>query len=732
MSNRNFDSRVIIQRLQDKNYARNLYLYNTTGQRILHNPQNSNSGALKYTTYHDGSQTMYFRGLIGGGMTVDTGGIFGIPPYPGFGISGSGGSVVPVITAPSAPSITSILSGNQQLTVSFLAPVSDGGSVITDYQYSTNINAFSSIGATVAPFIITGLTNGTTYDVALRAINSVGAGPNAIGTGTPSTSGSISTSWAINIGGVGTDQGFGITTDLNNNVIGVGTFNTSTFIPSYNSVSSNGIISTTSTNLLTGNGGNDAFIVKYTPTGTLSWATNIGGSNSDQALGVTTDINKDIYVTGSFINSTSVNSFNSIVGSTINTTLYGTLIGNSGNIFISKYNTSGLAQWATNIGSPSALSIGYGITSDSNKNIYVVGNYSGSSIVNSFSTISSGIIITSTFGNLSSIGMTDAFIAKYTSSGTALWATNIGGSNQDQALGVTTDIFGNVYVTGVYNGTGSTFINSFNSVSSSGFISTTTFGRFSGGSTDIYVTKYNSSGIVQWATNAISIGGDASQSVATDIFGNVYVTGYYTTSSFVNSYNSVSTNGLISTSLFGRIAGSSGTQDAIIIKYNSSGMAQWATNITGTRTEQGLGIITDTIGNVYVTGRFAFGGVVNSTFVNSYNSLVGSTISTTTFGRFITSTTQDAFVAKYTSSGIAQWFTTIDSIGGTNSGNGINIDTLGNIYVIGDFSSPSTIINSYTSVSSGIINVSSAALLLGYGSRDAFIVKYNTDGQFVI
>jgi hypothetical protein len=41
MSNRNFDNRVIIQRLQQQNYARNLYKNNTTGQAIINNPQNS-------------------------------------------------------------------------------------------------------------------------------------------------------------------------------------------------------------------------------------------------------------------------------------------------------------------------------------------------------------------------------------------------------------------------------------------------------------------------------------------------------------------------------------------------------------------------------------------------------------------------------------------------------------------------------------------------------------------
>lgn len=43
MSNRNFDSRVVISRLQAQNYARNIHEYNSNGRRIINNPQTSDS-----------------------------------------------------------------------------------------------------------------------------------------------------------------------------------------------------------------------------------------------------------------------------------------------------------------------------------------------------------------------------------------------------------------------------------------------------------------------------------------------------------------------------------------------------------------------------------------------------------------------------------------------------------------------------------------------------------------
>ena len=80
MSNRNFDSRTIIQRLQQQNYARNLYKNNVSGNKIINNPQNTNSDSSTQMTYTPGAQTEYVRGLQGGGGTISVGGIVNIPP----------------------------------------------------------------------------------------------------------------------------------------------------------------------------------------------------------------------------------------------------------------------------------------------------------------------------------------------------------------------------------------------------------------------------------------------------------------------------------------------------------------------------------------------------------------------------------------------------------------------------------------------------------------------------
>jgi hypothetical protein len=81
MSNRNFDNRAIILRLQQKNYARNLYTTQAQGKNLITNPQNSDGDSSRYNTFASGAQTTYTKGLLGGVVTPNFGGTFGVPPY---------------------------------------------------------------------------------------------------------------------------------------------------------------------------------------------------------------------------------------------------------------------------------------------------------------------------------------------------------------------------------------------------------------------------------------------------------------------------------------------------------------------------------------------------------------------------------------------------------------------------------------------------------------------------
>lgn len=95
--------------------------------------------------------------------------------------AGSGPASAPRTTGtplvrPSAPTITSVTAGDQRLSVAFTAGAA-GDRSITRYQYTTDNGAtwIDAVG-TSSPLVLTGLTNGTTYSVKIRAVSAAGAG----------------------------------------------------------------------------------------------------------------------------------------------------------------------------------------------------------------------------------------------------------------------------------------------------------------------------------------------------------------------------------------------------------------------------------------------------------------------------------------------------------------------------------------------------------------------------
>jgi len=133
----------------------------------------------------------------------------------------------------------------------------------------------------------------------------------------------------------------------------------------------------------------------------------------------------------------------------------------SGNTLSSQYETSSgftTKGWTQQLGSSSDESV-WGVTADSSNNIYVTGYTWG------------GLD-----GNTSSYGM-DIFLVKYNSSGTKQWTQQLGTSSVDRGQGVTVDSSDYIYVTG-YTGGGLE-------------------GNTNSGLSDIFLLKFNSSGVLQ-------------------------------------------------------------------------------------------------------------------------------------------------------------------------------------------------------------------------------------------
>ena len=79
-------------------------------------------------------------------------------------------------TTSAAPTSLVATPSDGQVSVAFTAPTDDGGAAITDYEYQLGSGSWTSASTTSSPVVISGLTNGNSYSIKLRAVNSAGNG----------------------------------------------------------------------------------------------------------------------------------------------------------------------------------------------------------------------------------------------------------------------------------------------------------------------------------------------------------------------------------------------------------------------------------------------------------------------------------------------------------------------------------------------------------------------------
>ncbi len=387
---------------------------------------------------------------------------------------------------------------------------------------------------------------------------------------------------------------------------------------------------------------------------------------------VCTDHSGNVFITGVLSDSLTLGS----------TTLYSM---GQNDIFIAKYNSSGNLIWAKSAGSI-AIEQSLTIKCDNQGNVYISGIFNSSSFL---------------LGNttLYNSGSEDIFIAKYDTNGNVIWAKSIGGSNSDICYSITCDNQGRVYIIGSFK---SQFIN-FGSMSLTNIsnqyiffiasfdfsgnliwvkkidgiagnyadIATDNYGNvfitgdfwgssisFSGttlinnGQGDLFIAKYDVLGNLQWVKSAGNSSMEMSTGIATDNLGNAYITGDF--------YGSTLTLG--STVLL-----NTGASDIFIAKYDAMGNILWAKSEGGIIQDHSSGIATDHLNNPYITSVFLS------------QTLVLDTIS------FTNNTTQyNFYIAKFDTTGNLSWAKKADGVD-FNFGNSISIDNLDNILVVGDF-----------------------------------------------
>jgi hypothetical protein len=300
--------------------------------------------------------------------------------------------------------------------------------------------------------------------------------------------------------------------------------------------------------------------------------------------------------------------------------------------------------------------------SDSIGNIYLVG-----------SSASSSGIASGGFQNIFSGGNLDAFLVKFNSKGSRLWSTYYGGSNLDRAFDCKTDKKGNVYISGSTN---SVSLIAFNGHQN----------KYGGGAEDAFLVKFDGSGLRLWGTYYGGLGSTEWGRCEIDETNNVFLSGTTT------SNTSISFNGF--KNRIGR-----DTLDAYLVKFNSSGIRQWATYYGGDNGELGYDCVSDKTGNIYLVGvTGSLTDIAANGHQNSYGGGDG-----------------DGFVVKFNSSGQRQWGT---YYGGKDQ-DGFNCatkDVNGNIYCAG------------VTRSNNNISFNGHQNYINGGPDDAFLVKFNDSG----
>ena len=294
----------------------------------------------------------------------------------------------------------------------------------------------------------------------------------------------------------------------------------------------------------------DAYVAMYSTNGEYQWSQAFGDAGTVLPSGIGVDSGDNVYITGQF--SGTVNFGGS------------DLVSAGGNdTFLAKFNSAGTHQWSKRFGEVSTGEGGFSLVIDSGNNVIIGGYFSG----------------TVNFGgsNLTSAGGTDAYIAKFNSAGTHQWSFRFGDAQNQSIEGLSTtptDLYATGYFYGAVNFGGSNLT--------------------SAGQSDVFLVKFNSSGVHQWSQRFGGTSYDFGRDVDSDAVNVVLATNV--------SSASVTFGGA---SLIG-----AGSNDVAIAKFNTAGTHSWSRRY-GDQDTQLISAI-DLSGTIYIAGNFEgtidFGG----------------------------------------------------------------------------------------------------------------------------
>ena len=367
--------------------------------------------------------------------------------------------------------------------------------------------------------------------------------------------------WLQWIDGASNEASFTLAIDLNNNV----------YVSGYSSSPATSIrfgdnASYTKPSTLS----SAAFIAKLNSVGVAQWLQWIDGpfSTVDVGYAIAVDMSGNVYIGGeSNTTGTSIRFGNTASYVKPATTGYAAFVG--------KLDSSGVEQWLRWIDGTGTETT-WGLSTDSAGNVYFAGRSSSTETTIRFSN-------SPTFAKPATVGDA-AFVGKFNSEGTAQWIQWIDGdvSGVEYGYAVATDPQGNVYVSGYSSQYGTSIL----------FGTDTAYPKPTTSSTAAFVAKLSSGGATQWLQWIDGSLQEQGLSLATDLTGNIYITGFSASSESAIRFGENTSYPKPPT-----------TNEAVFVgKMDSAGVGQWLQWIDGTGNESGRSISVDPFDNVYVTG----------------------------------------------------------------------------------------------------------------------------------
>jgi hypothetical protein len=429
--------------------------------------------------------------------------------------------------------------------------------------------------------------------------------------------------WGTYYGGSKSDNGYDVVTDSYGNVCMIGS------TTSLNNIATSGAYQDTILN----SSYDDIYIVKFDSTGNRIWGTYFGGENMDFSPSMAIDLGNNLFITGVTESQSNIATIGAYQE-------YGTACSSTGwDAFIEKFNSNGFRIWGTYFGGEGD-EFWNSIAVDEIGGVYICGN------TDSDSCISTPGAQYETYGG----GVRDAYLAKFDTSGTRLWATYYGGNNTDEANCVTTDNLGNVYIAGM--------------TLSPDRIAAGGFQNINGGCNDAFLAKFNSNGVRLWGTYYGSGSAEFGMGVAAYRSDCVYLAGY------TSSSTGIATVGAHQESNAG------GPYDGFLVKFSSNGSRIWGTYFGGEKEDNIYKVATNSAGDVIVAGRS-----FSTTNISSLDSYQDSCETCPIWC--------DVYMGKFNSIGQRIWST---YYGGEYNDMGMGLTTANNnIYLSGLTASPDNI-----------------------------------------